>query len=111
MGHRRCMGACRRRGDDVDLADRQRRRRPGERSATDPGRPSPEHVGVDHVHGAHVIVDKQQHLVLDEHRAIVLVVDHPGFVVDFWPAGYRSGLVLPDDRNRRRSRRGQISTR
>ena len=95
MGHRRCLGACRRPGDDVDLADRQRRRRPGERSATDPGRPGPEQLGLHHVNGAKFFIE-QQHLVLDEHRAIVLVVDLSGLLVDFWPAGYGSGLVLPD---------------
>jgi hypothetical protein len=80
------MGACRRLGDDVDLADRQRRRRPGERSATDPGRPRSEHVGLDLVHGAKSFIEQQQYqqqlFVHDEHLSVILVFDVPGRVVD-----------------------------
>ena len=77
MGNRWSMGARRRTGYDSDVADRQRRRRPSERSATAAGGSSLEHVGLDHVHGAHVFVDEQQYFFLDEHRPVILVFDVP----------------------------------
>ena len=85
MGNRRSMGARRRFGYHSDVADRQRRRRPSERSATAASGSSLEHVGLDHVHGAHVFVDKQQFFFLDEHRPVILVIHFPGVFIDFSP--------------------------
>ena len=83
MDYRGCMGTRRRPGNDTDVADRQRRRRPGQRTTAPSGRPCFEHFGIDHIIGAHFFIE-QQHLIDDEHAP--LVPDIPRLFVDFRPA-------------------------
>ena len=58
MDYGGCMGTRRRLGDNADVADRQRRRRPGQRSTAPSGRPCFEHVGIDHVGGAQFFIEQ-----------------------------------------------------
>jgi hypothetical protein len=110
MDHLWGLDTCRRRGNDADLADRQRRRRSGERPPPPPGGSGVEHLGLHHVHVAHFFFE-QQHVVLDEHGSVVIVIVLPGLFVEFWPTEYPRRLVVPNDPDRWRSRGSQLSTR